>query len=147
MAKDEEVDRVRRLNWALEERLPGMCAEAQAWRDLALSHEAAATALRADLDHALQARRETHARLDDDDPGDAESCCYDDKVEEDAEATSGGRCQGCGERASVVLVLPCRHLCACAVWPCGRAPRAAEPRVAPSLSIWTGRILGCCCWF
>uniref|UniRef100_A0A0D3FM74 BOI-related E3 ubiquitin-protein ligase 3 n=1 Tax=Oryza barthii TaxID=65489 RepID=A0A0D3FM74_9ORYZ len=73
-AKDEEIERIGRLNWALEERLKGMYVEAQVWRDLAQSNEATANALRGELEHVLDA----HARrgADHGDGDDAESCCY-----------------------------------------------------------------------
>ncbi|KAF0910015.1 hypothetical protein E2562_001257 [Oryza meyeriana var. granulata] len=135
-AKDEEIERIGRLNWALEERLKGMYVEAQVWRDLAQSNEAAANALRGELEQLLdaQARRGPDAAAADD----AESCCYgendvaaaparaaDDGEVERRGGGAGGRgrrCKGCGEAAAMVLVLPCRHLCACA--PCAAAARA-----------------------
>uniref|UniRef100_A0A0E0GRK2 RING-type domain-containing protein n=1 Tax=Oryza nivara TaxID=4536 RepID=A0A0E0GRK2_ORYNI len=125
-AKDEEIERIGRLNWALEERLKGMYVEAQVWRDLAQSNEATANALRGELEHVLDA----HARrgADHGDGDDAESCCYGEndvlaRAAGDGEAASAERrCKGCGEAAAVVLLLPCRHLCACA--PCAAAAAA-----------------------
>uniref|UniRef100_A0A0E0KH88 RING-type domain-containing protein n=1 Tax=Oryza punctata TaxID=4537 RepID=A0A0E0KH88_ORYPU len=119
-AKDEEIERIGRLNWALEERLKGMYVEAQVWRDLAQSNEATANALRGELEHVLDAQARRGA-------DDAESCCYGENAADDAEeaATSAERrccCKGCGEAAAVVLLLPCRHLCACA--PCAAAAAA-----------------------
>jgi E3 ubiquitin-protein ligase BOI and related proteins len=113
MAKDEEIGAARRLNRLLDEHVHAAHAEAQAWRDAAMSSEAAAAALRADLDHVLCAR----ARSQDED---AESCCsgsnhYEDGCEGD-DATTSGTCRGCGDRDATVVLLPCRHLSACA--PC-----------------------------
>jgi E3 ubiquitin-protein ligase BOI and related proteins len=107
MAKDEEIGAARWINRLLEEQVHAAHAEAQAWRDAATSSEATAAALRADLHHALCAR----ARSQDED---AESCCsgsndYNDGCEGD------GVCRGCGDRNAVVILLPCRHLSACAL--------------------------------
>jgi len=55
-AKDEEIERIGRLNWALEERVRSLYVEAQVWRDLAQSNEAAANALRGELQQALDAQ-------------------------------------------------------------------------------------------
>ncbi|XP_062212005.1 E3 ubiquitin-protein ligase BOI-like [Phragmites australis] len=134
-AKDEEIERIGRLNWALEERMKSLYVEAQVWRDLAQSNEARANALRGELQQALdaQARRCVGAGAGDGAAADdAESCCCGENgvagdagaVEEDEVGTtgSGTRCKVCGEGAAEVLLLPCRHLCACA--PCAAAARA-----------------------
>jgi E3 ubiquitin-protein ligase BOI and related proteins len=118
-AKDEEIARLGRLNWALEERVRSLSVEAQVWRDMAHSNEAAAGALRGELQQALdaQARRRGGQEAASDK---AASCCCGEndgagEDEEVATATRGGRrCPVCGEAAGEVLLLPCRHLCACA---------------------------------
>uniref|UniRef100_A0ACD5WAB0 Uncharacterized protein n=1 Tax=Avena sativa TaxID=4498 RepID=A0ACD5WAB0_AVESA len=131
-AKDEEIDRIRSMNWALEDRLRNLYVEAQMWRDMAQSSEAAANALRGDLQRALDAQA-VRAGGCGGDVEDAGSCCWgdnncgDDEEEEEvrtpAVVPSGvGRCKGCGEGAAVVLLLPCRHLCVCAS--CGDTARA-----------------------
>jgi E3 ubiquitin-protein ligase BOI and related proteins len=124
-AKDEEIARLGRLNWALEERVRSLSVEAQVWRDMAHSNEAAAGALRGELQQALdaQARRGVAQAADD-----AASCCCGENDgagddEEVATATRDGmRCAVCGEGAAEVLLLPCRHLCACAA--CAAVARA-----------------------
>lgn len=140
-AKEEEIQRMGRLNWALEERVKSLYVEAQVWRDLAQSNEAAANALRGELQQALDAQQ---ARLCGGSAGagtgadDAESCCCGEndvvagragaaEGEEEAGTSSsppghGRMCTVCGEGAAEVLLLPCRHLCACA--PCAGAARA-----------------------
>ncbi|KAL6637162.1 hypothetical protein ACP70R_024734 [Stipagrostis hirtigluma subsp. patula] len=120
-AKDEELERVGRLNWALEERVRSLCVEAQVWRDMAQSNEAAANALRGELQQALdaQARQGVGAVAGADDA--ASCCCGENDVagapggeEEVGSAAARGACTVCGEGAAEVLLLPCRHLCACA---------------------------------
>ncbi|PVH62997.1 hypothetical protein PAHAL_3G449000 [Panicum hallii] len=133
-AKGEEIERIGRLNWALEERVKSLYVEAQVWRDLAQSNEAAANALRGELQQALDAQQ---ARCGVVLAGDAESCCCGEndvgggtgagnEGEEDEAGTTSGRrmCTMCGEGAAEVLLLPCRHLCACA--PCAGAARACS---------------------
>lgn len=115
-AKDEEIERVRGMNWALEDRLRNLYVEAQMWRDMAQSSEAAASALRGDLQRALDAQAARAGDVED-----TGSCCWgddrrgDEEEEEVRTAAAGvGRCKGCGEGAAAVLLLPCRHLCVCA---------------------------------
>ncbi|RLN39275.1 putative BOI-related E3 ubiquitin-protein ligase 3 [Panicum miliaceum] len=135
-AKDEEIERIGRLNWALEERVRSLYVEAQVWRDLAQSNEAAANALRGELQQALDAQQARCGGVLADGAGDADSCCCGEndvaggtgagnewEGEDEAGTTSGRRtCAVCGEGAAEVLLLPCRHLCACA--PCAGAARA-----------------------
>ncbi|KAF7047184.1 hypothetical protein CFC21_056140 [Triticum aestivum] len=134
-AKDDEIERVRGMNWALEERLRSLYMEAQMWRDVAQSHDAAASVLRADLQRVLDAQA-VRGGGDGQDQDDAESCCWGENQapvcaeEEEAEVgtpapTGVGRCKGCGDGAAVVLLLPCRHLCVC-------APCAASAQACPS---------------
>ncbi|KAL2245128.1 probable BOI-related E3 ubiquitin-protein ligase 2 [Sesamum indicum] len=82
-AKEEEIDKIGKLNWALEERVKSLCVENQIWRDLAQTNEATANALRCNLEQVLaqvqdeqQQQQENRHRagevalMDD-----AESCC------------------------------------------------------------------------
>lgn len=34
-AKDEEIERIMKMNWELREQMRGLCMECQVWRDLA----------------------------------------------------------------------------------------------------------------
>ncbi|CAN6298313.1 unnamed protein product [Urochloa humidicola] len=131
-AKDEEMERMGRLNWALEERVRSLYVETQVWRDLAQSNEAAAAALRGELQQAMDAQQQARCGVlaaAAAGPGaDAESCCCgendlvaaDNKEEDEHAGTSACReierrmCTVCGEGMAEVLLLPCRHLCACA---------------------------------
>lgn len=91
-AKEEEIEKIGKLNWALEERVKSLCVENQIWRDLAQTNEATANALRTNLEQVLMAQVKEDrtcggAGLEDDDgatvvpPGaaalmdDAQSCC------------------------------------------------------------------------
>ncbi|KAM7270586.1 hypothetical protein ACFE04_029800 [Oxalis oulophora] len=139
--KDEELQRIAKLNWVLQERVKSIYVENQIWRDLAQTNEATANSLRTNLEQVL-----AHVTNDDinhnnrhvaDLVDDAESCCgssdYGKKEDEvlqigtwqsrqagppAAAAVDGGRrCRKCGEKEASVLLLPCRHLCLCAT--CG----------------------------
>ncbi|XP_015882107.2 probable BOI-related E3 ubiquitin-protein ligase 3 [Ziziphus jujuba] len=61
-AKEEEIEKMGKLNWALEERVKSLCVENQIWRDLAQTNEATANALRTNLEHVLAQVKEDHHR-------------------------------------------------------------------------------------
>lgn len=137
-AKEEEIQKIGKLNCALEERVKVLSIENQIWRDLAQSNEAAANTLRSNLEQviALRRRAEEAASIDD-----AQSCCGEtcEEIEQRtllANRTSTyGRymiCRSCGEEESCVLLLPCRHLCLCTV--CGSSlhicPLCKSPKTA-----------------
>ncbi|KAF4346395.1 probable BOI-related E3 ubiquitin-protein ligase 3 [Cannabis sativa] len=52
-AKEEEIEKIGKLNWALEERVKTLCVENQIWRDLAQTNQETANALRTNLEHVL----------------------------------------------------------------------------------------------
>ncbi|CAL5346530.1 unnamed protein product [Camellia sinensis] len=123
--KDEQIQRMGKLNWVLQERVNNLYLESQLWKDLAQSNEATANSLRTNLNqvlaHVADGGRAAVAETDD-----AESCCgSNEKEEEGGERREvvvvggggggggGGMCRKCGERESRVVLLPCRHLCLC----------------------------------
>ncbi|KAI4970554.1 hypothetical protein ZWY2020_001468 [Hordeum vulgare] len=124
-AKDEEIERIRTMNWSLEARLQNLFMEAQMWRDVAQSNEATANVLRGDLRRVLDAQA-VGGGGSGGDQDDAESCCWgENEVAEERPETGVGRCKACREGTAVVLLLPCRHLCVC-------APCAATAQACPS---------------
>lgn len=52
-SKEEEIEKIGKLNWELEERAKSLCMENQIWRDLAQTNEATANALRSNLEQVL----------------------------------------------------------------------------------------------
>ncbi|KAI9086930.1 hypothetical protein K1719_031091 [Acacia pycnantha] len=84
-AKEEEIAKIGKLNWALEEKVKSLCVENQIWRELAQTNEATANALRTNLEQVL-AQFKDERRFNDDDGAtvvpagadlmdDAQSCC------------------------------------------------------------------------
>ncbi|EOA35400.1 hypothetical protein CARUB_v10020602mg [Capsella rubella] len=110
--KEEERERIGKINHALEERVKSLSIENQIWRDLAQTNEATANHLRNNLEQVLAQVKDTRGEKEED----AQSCCGSSSGEETTEK-GRSKCRNCGEEESCVLVLPCRHLCLCGV--CG----------------------------
>ncbi|KAE8696340.1 putative BOI-related E3 ubiquitin-protein ligase 2 [Hibiscus syriacus] len=134
--KDDEIQRMGKLNWVLQERVKSLCLENQLWRDLAQTNEATANSLRTNLEQVLAHVGEERNVADDGAAADlvdeAESSCGScdegwrkvvvpqrpQPQPREAVVEDGKRkCRNCGEEETSVLLLPCRHLCLCAM--CG----------------------------
>ncbi|EPS70358.1 hypothetical protein M569_04406, partial [Genlisea aurea] len=110
-AKEDEIQKIGKLNWELEEQVKFLAAENQLWRDLAQSKETAANELRHSLEQVL-AQIERQRQGEDPAADDSKSYCGSTAA---AESNIGGRfCCRCRREESCVLLLPCRHLCVCA---------------------------------
>ncbi|KAL2474119.1 putative BOI-related E3 ubiquitin-protein ligase [Forsythia ovata] len=131
--KDEQLQRMGKMNLVLQERVKSLFMENQLWRNLAQTNEATANSLRSNLEqvlaHVTDERLSGGAAVVGGGGGvmeeDVESCCGSNDCR-DVEGEGGQRtvvecsgrmCRGCGERESCVLLLPCRHLCLCNI--CG----------------------------
>ncbi|KAL0693397.1 hypothetical protein Bca4012_060577 [Brassica carinata] len=131
--RDDEIVRMGKLNYVLQERAKSLYVENQILRDLARTSEATANTLRSNLEHVLSQVDELpatvatggdvfHPPVEEDAVSSCGSCDGGDGG--DVTAVTGG-CKRCGERTASVLVLPCRHLCLCTV--CGSALLQACP--------------------
>ncbi|KGN66896.1 BOI-related E3 ubiquitin-protein ligase 1 [Cucumis sativus] len=126
--KEEEIERMGKLNWVLQERVKRLCVENQVWRDLAESNEATVNCLRNNLEQVIlmaanknvggvAGAKEKEEKAESS-CGSTSECGRKEEEEEEAESGGGGgRCRKCGAGESRVLVLPCRHLCLCTM--CG----------------------------
>ncbi|XP_039038388.1 BOI-related E3 ubiquitin-protein ligase 1-like isoform X2 [Hibiscus syriacus] len=95
--KDEEIQRIGKLNWVLQERVKSLYVENQLWRDLAQTNEATANSLRSNLEQVL-----AHVRggaLEDD----AESSCgsSDDEWRKVVAAAGTVSAESVGRRSQV----------------------------------------------
>lgn len=137
-SKEDEILKIGKLNYALEEKVKSLNVENQLWQQMAETNEATANVLRRNLQQILTQNQQQEFQNED-----VESCCgsnYDnDKRHKLAENglvnmvpkkgneidgycttirdnNNGSRwCRNCGKRELCVLLLPCRHLCICTV--------------------------------
>lgn len=120
-SKDDEIVKMSKLNYALEEKVKSLNVENQIWQQMAQSNEATANVLRLNLQQLLtQIQQQQTAN----DAEDNESCCgsnyeeHDDNNNGTTTIDNNGNtlnrlCRNCGKVESCVLLLPCRHLCVC----------------------------------
>ncbi|XP_074331812.1 BOI-related E3 ubiquitin-protein ligase 1-like [Apium graveolens] len=129
--KDEEIQKIAKLNHALQDRVKNLFVENQLWKDLAQTNEATVMSLRSNLEQVLaQVSDERQFVVPGNLGEEAESCCGSSGGDEEEEVSARRRvgnkmCRKCGERESCVLLLPCRHLCLCTV--CGTTLQSTCP--------------------
>lgn len=119
--KDDQIQKMARLNLMLQEKVKSLYMENQLWRDLAQTNEATANYLRGEFELALAQAGGAAADAEEE----VESCGSSDHGREmeggetpyKGTCYSDRRCSRCGQRRCSVLLLPCRHLCLCSL--CG----------------------------
>ncbi|GJM86468.1 hypothetical protein PR202_ga02331 [Eleusine coracana subsp. coracana] len=142
--KAAEAEREARRCAELEERLVRLRGEAAAWQAKALSEQAAAVTLHAQLQQAAAAaaREEVAGEA-----GPAESSCsaHVDPRRAAGCSTSDRACLGCRLRPASVVLLPCRHLSLCGE--CFAAGDAADVGMAcpVCLCVRTGSVEAILC--
>ncbi|KAJ0961580.1 hypothetical protein J5N97_001077 [Dioscorea zingiberensis] len=110
--KDAEVERATRRGAKLEGRLTRLRSELMAWQAKALSDQAAAASLHAQLQQAAAAAAAAgpvHGEKNEPPADDAESAHIDPARAE----PSSKACRACHARPLSVVLMPCRHLCLC----------------------------------
>ncbi|PWA74197.1 Zinc finger, RING-type [Artemisia annua] len=125
-SKDDEIVKMSKLNYALEEKVKSLNVENQIWQQMAQSNEATANVLRLNLQQLLtQIQQQQQQQQTANDVEDNESCCGSNYEEEHHGNNNGTTtidnngdtlnrlCRNCGIVESCVLLLPCRHLCVC----------------------------------
>ncbi|XP_054800435.1 E3 ubiquitin-protein ligase BOI-like [Prosopis cineraria] len=124
--KDEEIQKIRKLNWVLQERVKILTQENQIWKELAESNESTANSLRCNLEQVLAAHvsegQHHHTVTAAAEVDDVKSCCRSNgegqwTAEAGKDTASGRRscetlCGNCGVRESILL-LPCRRVSLC----------------------------------
>ncbi|KAL8159739.1 hypothetical protein V2J09_001276 [Rumex salicifolius] len=104
--KEEQIDKIGKVNWALEERVRSLYLENQIWRDLAQTNEATANALRSNLEQVLSQVNAQDFQIcsggatADAATDDAESCC----------GSSGHGCEDEGDEVDGSQVLKWRKV-------------------------------------
>ncbi|PKA59261.1 hypothetical protein AXF42_Ash001355 [Apostasia shenzhenica] len=106
--KDEQLDRLCRVNSALQQNLITVFSQNQQLIAAARRSEAVAAALRGHLEHIISRNDAAAGDQESCADNDAQSCCRGAGEEE-----WRFRCRVCGEREAAVVLLPCRHLCVC----------------------------------
>ncbi|WOL00598.1 putative BOI-related E3 ubiquitin-protein ligase 2 [Canna indica] len=124
--KEAELEKERRRNAELQEKVRQVSAESQMWFMVAKNGEAIAASLRASLEQvvlhnaAAAAHAQTKEGSGDTDDDDAQSCCFAETERKKpppppAAAAELRLCRACEEREACVVLLPCRHLSLCKV--------------------------------
>ncbi|XP_062222408.1 BOI-related E3 ubiquitin-protein ligase 1-like [Phragmites australis] len=111
--KAAEAEREARRGAELEDRLALLRGEAAAWQAKALSEQAIAVTLHAQLQQAAAAARASVEEIAGGDAGPAESSSSAYVDPRRTQGSSDRACLSCRLRPASVVLLPCRHLCLC----------------------------------
>lgn len=109
-SKDNEIIKISKLNYALEEKVKSLIVENQIWKQMAETNEATANVLRRNLQGILTDMQQNQNQNDD-----VESCCGSNEGNNVNSYSRNNKCKNCGKKESCVLLLPCRHLSICSV--------------------------------
>ncbi|KAG1354156.1 E3 ubiquitin-protein ligase BOI [Cocos nucifera] len=111
--KESELAKARKRMMEVEARLRRAEEERETWQRIARENEAIALSLNRILEQVQEPCLSSTGASSPDADASASRSSHPLAVKEPREGTRMDLCKACGSRYSRVLLLPCRHLCAC----------------------------------